>query len=88
MRYGFVKTAALAPKIRVADTKYNAQEIIRLMKEAWGHGARILVFPELCISGYTCGELFLQELLLKRSREALLRIVEASEGMEDRKSVV
>ena len=82
MRYGFVKTAALAPKIRVADTKYNAQEIIRLMKEAWGHGARILVFPELCISGYTCGELFLQELLLKRSREALLRIVEASEGMD------
>lgn len=82
MRYGFVKTAALAPKIRVADTEYNAQEIIRLMKEAWGHGARILVFPELCISGYTCGELFLQELLLKRSREALLRIVEASEGMD------
>ena len=40
MQYGFVKTAALAPKIKVADTGYNAQEIIRLMKEAWGRGAR------------------------------------------------
>ena len=64
MQYGFVKTAALAPKIKVADTDYNAQEIIRLMKEAWGRGARILVFPELCITGYTCSDLFLQELLL------------------------
>ena len=63
MRYGFVRTAALAPKIKVADTGYNAQEIIRLMKEAWERGARILVFPELCITGYTCGDLFLQELL-------------------------
>lgn len=82
MRYGFVKTAALAPKIRVADTAYNAQEIIRLMREAWEKGARILVFPELCVTGYTCGELFLQELLLRRAKEALLAIVEASEGMD------
>lgn len=82
MRYGFVKTAALAPKIKVADTKYNAQEIIRLMKEAWEKGARILVFPELCITGYTCGELFLQELLLSQAKKALLQIVRSSEGME------
>lgn len=82
MGYGFVKAAALAPKIRVADTKHNTQEIIRLMKEAWENGARILVFPELCITGYTCGELFLQELLLRRAKEALLAVVEASEGMD------
>lgn len=82
MRYGFVKTAALTPKVKVADTGHNAQEVIRLMKEAWKRGARILVFPELCITGYTCGELFLQELLLRKAKEALLEIVEASEGMD------
>lgn len=82
MRYGFVKVAALAPKIRVADTKYNAQEIIRLMKEAWEHGARILVFPELCITGYTCSDLFLQETLLQGAVKGLEEIVRASKGMD------
>lgn len=82
MQYGFVKVAALAPKIKVADTKYNAEEIIRLMKEAWQNGARILVFPELCITGYTCSDLFLQELLLEEAKEALLKIVDASAGMD------
>ncbi len=82
MKYGFVKTAALAPKIKVADTEYNAQEIIRLMQKAWQNGARIVVFPELCITGYTCGDLFLQELLLKGAQTALKRIVDASAGMD------
>ena len=82
MQYGFVKAAALAPKIRVADTEYNAEEIIRLMKEAHGNGARILVFPELCVTGYTCGDLFHQDLLLTGARQALQEIVEASNGMD------
>lgn len=82
MQYGFVKTAALAPKIKVADTGYNAKEIIRLMQEAWRKGARILVFPELCITGYTCSDLFLQELLLGKAQEALKEIVDASAGMD------
>ena len=82
MEYGFVKAAALAPKIKVADTEHNTQEIIRLMKEAWEKGARILVFPELCVTGYTCGDLFLQELLLRRAKEALFEIIKASEGMD------
>ncbi len=82
MNYGFVKVAALAPKIRVADTKYNAQEIIRLMKEAWKNGARVVVFPELCITGYTCSDLFLQELLLREAASALCEIVRASKGMD------
>ncbi|MEZ3503762.1 MAG: NAD(+) synthase [Lachnospiraceae bacterium] len=82
MQYGFVKTAALAPKIKVADTEYNAQEIIRLMQRAWQNGARIVVFPELCVTGYTCGDLFLQELLLKEAQAALKQIVDASAGMD------
>ena len=51
MEYGFVKTAAVSPKIRVADPVYNGTEIIRLMKENWATGDRIIVFPELCITG-------------------------------------
>ena len=69
MEYGFVKTAAVSPKIRVADPVYNGTEIIRLMKETWEKGARIIVFPELCITGYTCSDLFRQELLLKTAKE-------------------
>ena len=82
MEYGFVKTAAVSPKIRVADPVYNGTEIIRLMKETWGKGARIIVFPELCITGYTCSDLFRQELLLKTAKEVLMEIVEASAGMD------
>ena len=82
MKYGFVKTAAVSPKIRVADTEYNAQETIRLMKEAWEKGARIIVFPELGITGYTCSDLFRQDILLNGAKKALKEIVAASKGMD------
>ncbi|OUQ23595.1 NAD(+) synthase [Lachnoclostridium sp. An131] len=75
MRHGFIKTAAVTPKVQVADPEANAQEIIRLAAEAAGNGAKLIVFPELCITGYTCGDLFLQELLLKRAKEELFRII-------------
>ena len=77
MEHGFVKTAAVTPKIRVAQPEYNGTEIIRLMKEAAEKGAKIIVFPELCITGYTCGDLFLQELLLRSAKETLFRIAGA-----------
>ena len=82
MKYGFVKTAAVSPKIRVADTEYNAQETIRLMREAWEKGARIIVFPELGITGYTCSDLFRQDILLNGAKKALQEIVAASKGMD------
>ena len=82
MKYGFVKTAAVSPKIRVADTEYNAQETIRLMREAWEKGARIIVFPELGITGYTCSDLFRQDILLEGAKKALQEIVAASKGMD------
>ena len=75
MRHGFIKTAAVTPKVQVADPEANAQEIIRLAAEAAGNGAKLIVFPELCITGYTCGDLFLQELLLKRAKEELFRVI-------------
>ena len=80
MKHGFLKVAAMTPKIRVADPAYNAKEICRGIEEAVTNGAKIIVFPELCLTGYTCGDLFLQELLLARTREALLRVAEATEG--------
>ena len=64
MRQGFVKAAAVTPKIKVADTKYNAELILDMMKESTRQGAKIVVFPELCLTGYTCQDLFLQERLL------------------------
>ncbi|MCI8996526.1 MAG: NAD(+) synthase [Lachnospiraceae bacterium] len=82
MKHGFIKTAAITPKIRVADPEYNAGEIIRLMEEAAGKQAKILVFPELCVTGYTCGDLFLQETLLESAKEQLGRIVRASQGLD------
>ncbi|MCI8418699.1 MAG: NAD(+) synthase [Lachnospiraceae bacterium] len=82
MKHGFIKTAAITPCIRVADPEYNAGEIIRLMEEAAGKGAKLIVFPELCITGYTCGDLFLQEILLGSAREQLYRIVDASRDLD------
>ena len=74
MEQGFVKVAAVTPKIKVADTKYNAEVICAEIKKAAGQGAKIIVLPELCITGYTCSDLFLQEKLLRAAKEELLRI--------------
>ena len=74
MRHGFIKTAAGTPKIKVADCVHNADEILRLVKEMERHGAGIMGFPELCITGYTCGDLFWQDLLLESAKRELLRI--------------
>ena len=82
MIHGFIKTAAVTPKVQVADPEGNAREIIRLAKEAAGNGAKIIAFPELCITGYTCGDLFLQELLLESAKEALLQIIRETRELD------
>lgn len=82
MRDGFIKVAAGTPKIRVADCRYNAEQIFTLMREASHQGVRILVLPELCITGYTCADLFLQDTLLKGAEDALATILEATKNLE------
>ena len=67
----------MCPDLKVADTEYNAAEIIRCGKIAQGEGAAVAVFPELCITGYTCSDLFHQELLLKNAIDCLLKIAES-----------
>ena len=82
MKHGFIKVAAVTPKIKVADVKYNAQIICEQLEEAYAHGAKIIVFPELCITGYTCGDLFLQGILLEEAKLALSEIAEATAGKD------
>ena len=71
MQDGFVKIAAATPDLRVADCAYNASEIVKLAKQAAAKGAHLVVFPELCLTGYTCGDLFLQRTLLDGALAAL-----------------
>ncbi len=82
MRDGFVKVAAGTPKIRVADCHHNAEQIIALMKEAAAQGVKVLALPELCVTGYTCGDLFLQPTLLDGAERALGRILEETKGLD------
>lgn len=71
MNYGFVKTAAAVPGLKVADCAYNAGEIKILLTEAARRGVSVIVFPELCLTGYSCGDLFLQPQLLRAAETAL-----------------
>ena len=82
MRDGFVKVAAGTPSIRVADCRYNAESCFTLMREADRQGVRVLVLPELCLTGYTCGDLFLQETLLRGAEEALSTVLEATKHLD------
>ena len=64
MKHGFIKVAAAAPEIRVADPMFNADAVIRAMDEHARLGVKVLVFPELTLTGATCGDLFYQNTLL------------------------
>ncbi|MCH5278466.1 MAG: NAD(+) synthase [Christensenellaceae bacterium] len=76
MKNGFLKVAAVSPKIRLADPKYNADLIIDAIKQADEKGVRLVAFPELVMTGYTCGDLFMHELLLNTVVSELKRIAE------------
>ena len=75
MKDGFLKVAAATPRVRVADCAYNASRIESLAADAAEQGAALCVFPELCVTAYTCGDLFLQETLLRGAEDALERIL-------------
>lgn len=72
----------MTPKIKVADPVHNADVICAGIDEAVENGAKIIVFPELCLTGYSCGDLFLQGLLLERAKSELLRIAEYTQGCD------
>lgn len=78
MKYGFARCAGVTPDIRVADISHNISEIIKYMKECGKKGVFAAVFPELCITGYTCGDLFFQKTLLEEAADGLLKLLEES----------
>lgn len=82
MKDGFIRAGAATPEIKVADCDYNAEKIISLINEAAEKGVSVLVFPELCITGATCGDLFLQKALIDGARKALDKILEATKDID------
>ncbi len=82
MQDGFIKVAAGTPKIRVADCAHNARQIVELMREAAAHAVKILCLPELCLTGYTCGDLFSQSILPRGAEEGLGLILEQTRDLD------
>ena len=82
MRDGFVSVAAVTPEIRVADVAFNVQHIEEAIERAVDEGAKVVVLPELCLTAYTCEDLFLQEALLRNAEEGLAEIAKATEDLD------
>ena len=82
MKDGFIRVAAATPKIKVADPAYNAGQVVELMKKGEKLQIKLMVFPELCLTGYTCQDLFLQFPLIRKAKEALRTVVEASAALD------
>ena len=82
MKDGFLRVAAATPKVRVADPQYNAQQIMDLIGQGYSRGVKLMVFPELCLTAYTCADLFGQKALLRKAREELDRIVRFTDGKD------
>lgn len=82
MKHGYIKVAALSPEIRVADCDYNVRTILSSVEKAAKEGAKIIVLPELSLTGYTCGDLFLQDALLSGATAALKTFVEGTEDLD------
>ena len=78
--YGFIRTAAAVPVVRIADVTYNAAEICRLAGEAFGKEVSLVVFPELSLTGYSCEDLFFQNLLVKGAEDGVKKVIEFSRG--------
>ncbi len=82
MKDGFVRCASVTVDIKVADTDYNTSNIIEAIKDAAQNDIKLIVFPELCITGYTCGDLFLQKILIDSAKDSLIKIAKATENLD------
>ena len=79
---GFIKCAAATPEVRVADCDFNTQDIIEQIRAAEQAKVKVLVFPELCVTGYTCGDLFFQSTLINAAQKSLGDILTASDSLD------
>ena len=82
MKDGFIKAAAASPVIRVADTDYNADRVIECIAKAESEGVKVIVFPELTLTGASCYDLVTHNVLLKGAEKALVKVVKATEGKD------
>lgn len=82
MKDGFVRCASATVDIKVADTDYNTSNIIKAIEDAAQNDIKLIVFPELCITGYTCGDLFLQKILIDSAKDSLIKIAKATENLD------
>ena len=82
MKDGFIRVAAATPDIKVADPVFNAEKIWDMIAEGKEKGAKVMVFPELALTGYTCGDLFLQDVLVETAKNELKKLIEKTEGMD------
>ncbi len=78
---GFVRVGAIVPKLKVADVEFNVEEIINLINVAEEKKIQIACFPELCITGYSCGDLFYQDILIEKSKQGLKRILDETKNL-------
>ena len=82
MKYGFVKVAAAVPAVKVADVEYNVQQIESLIAQAEGRGVELMVLPELCLTGYSCQDLFKQQALLDRAEQGVMLLLDFTRKLD------
>ena len=82
MNHNFIRVCTITPKLRLADCQYNTQEIIKSLKEAAENGSSLAVFPELCVTGYSCADLFFQSTLIQAAEDSIKSILKASTSLE------
>ena len=82
MKYGFVKVAAAVPAVKVADVEYNVQQIESLIAQAEGRGVELMVLPELCLTGYSCQDLFKQQALIDRAEQGVMLLLDFTRKLD------
>ena len=82
MKYGFMKVAAAVPAVKVADVEYNVAQLESLIAQAEGQGVEVIVFPELCLTGYSCQDLFREQLLVDKAEEGLLVLLDFTRKLD------
>ena len=82
MKYGMIKVAAAVPTVKVADVGYNVVQVESLIAQAEGQGVEIIVLPELCLTGYTCQDLFKEQLLIDKAEEALIMLLDFTRKLD------
>ena len=81
MEYGFVKVASAVPTVKVADCRHNAWQMAEMIADAANQNVEIIIFPELSITGYTCGDLFAQSVLLEEAEKSLEWLVAETQSL-------